>query len=128
MFSLLTLHFLLPLYFDHDAFMYHALHILEPLQKYTYTDIHTDMHTYIHACMLIPYIESWVHSFTHIEHLYSASSRELLRGATDSSTAKKSSLKVRKKTQVTRLYGKSEVQKRADSRSWDPPWKKRGSV
>src|SRR6218665_3316408 len=42
-------------------------------------------------------------SFIYIEHLYSASSRELLRGATDSSSAKKSSLKVRKKTQVTRL-------------------------
>ena len=34
-------------------------------------------------------------SFIRIEHLYSASSRELLRGAPDSSTAKKSSLKVR---------------------------------
>ena len=30
------------------------------------------------------------HSFIHTEHLYSASSRELLRGAPDSSTAKKS--------------------------------------
>ena len=29
-------------------------------------------------------------SFIHTEHLYSASSRELLRGAPDSSTAKKS--------------------------------------
>ena len=37
-----------------------------------------------------------VHSFIHIEHLYRASSRELLRGASDSSTAKKSSLKLRK--------------------------------
>ena len=33
-----------------------------------------------------------IHSFIHTEHLYSASSRELLRGAPDSSTAKKSSL------------------------------------
>ena len=32
-------------------------------------------------------------SFIHTEHLYSASSRELLRGAPDSSTAKKSSAK-----------------------------------
>src|SRR6218665_955381 len=32
------------------------------------------------------------HSFIHTEHLYSASSRELLRGAPDSSTAKKRSL------------------------------------
>src|SRR6218665_1348297 len=34
------------------------------------------------------------YSFIHTEHLYSASSRELLRGAPDSSTAKKSSLKL----------------------------------
>ena len=39
---------------------------------------------------------SFVYSFIHTEHLYSASSRELLRGAPDSSTAKKSSLKLRK--------------------------------
>jgi len=38
-----------------------------------------------------------IHSFIHIAHLYSASSRELLRGAPDSSTAKKRSLKLRKK-------------------------------
>src|SRR6218665_261683 len=44
-----------------------------------------------------------IHSFIHIEHLNRTSSRELLRGALDSSTAKKSSLKVRKKTQVTKL-------------------------
>src|SRR6218665_1718414 len=36
------------------------------------------------------------YSFIHTEHLYSASSRELLKGAPDSSTAKKSSLKLRK--------------------------------
>src|SRR6218665_2087148 len=36
---------------------------------------------------------SFIHSFIHTEHLYSASSRELLRGAPDSSTSKKSSLK-----------------------------------
>jgi|SRR6218665_3009459 len=43
---------------------------------------------------LVFYVEC-VHyflSFIHTEHLYSASSRELLRGAPDSSTAKKSSL------------------------------------
>ena len=38
-----------------------------------------------------------LHSFIHTEHLYSASSRGLLRDAPDSSTAKKSSLKLRKK-------------------------------
>src|SRR6218665_3315623 len=53
------------------------------------------------------FIDSFIHSFIHTEHLYSASSRELLRGAPDSSTAKKSSLKLRKKTQVTRLYRQS---------------------
>jgi len=37
-----------------------------------------------------------LNSFIHIEHLYSASSRELLSRAPDSSTAKKNSLKVRK--------------------------------
>ena len=37
-----------------------------------------------------------IHSFIRIEHLYSASSRELLRGVPDSSTAKKNSLKLRK--------------------------------
>ena len=40
---------------------------------------------------------TFIHSFIYTEHLYSASSRELLRGAPDSSTAKKSSLKLRKK-------------------------------
>ena len=49
-------------------------------------------------------IFTFIHSFIHTEHLYTASSRELLRGAPDSSTAKKSSLKLRKKTQVTRLH------------------------
>src|SRR6218665_2094391 len=39
----------------------------------------------------------FIHSFIHTEHLYSASSRELLRGAPDSSMDKKSSLKLRKK-------------------------------
>jgi len=34
----------------------------------------------------------FIHSFIHTEHLYSVSSRELLRGAPDSSTAKKSSV------------------------------------
>src|SRR6218665_3277877 len=37
-----------------------------------------------------------IHSFIHIEHLYSASSRKLLRSAPNTSTVKQSSLKVRK--------------------------------
>src|SRR6218665_587958 len=36
-------------------------------------------------------------SFIHIEHLYSASSRKLLRSTPNTSTVKQSSLKVRKK-------------------------------
>ena len=40
---------------------------------------------------------SLFHSFIHIEHLYSASSRKLLRSAPNTSTVKQSSLKVRKK-------------------------------
>ena len=44
-----------------------------------------------------PFFQFQIHSFIHTEHLYSASSRELLRGAPYSSTAKKSSLKLRKK-------------------------------
>ena len=39
---------------------------------------------------------SFIHSFIHIEHLYSASSRKLLRSAPKTSTVKQSSLKVRK--------------------------------
>src|SRR6218665_3627895 len=35
---------------------------------------------------------SFIHSFIHIEHLYSASSRELLRCAPDSSTLKRAVL------------------------------------
>ena len=38
----------------------------------------------------------YFHSFIHIEHLYSASSRKLLRSAPNASTVKQSSLKVRK--------------------------------
>ena len=34
----------------------------------------------------------YIHSFIHIDHLYSASSRKLLRGAPDTSTIKQSSL------------------------------------
>src|SRR6218665_1309261 len=52
----------------------------------------------------IPYNTIWlplgvslkVISFIHIEHLYSASSRKLLRSAPNTSTVKQSSLKVRK--------------------------------
>jgi len=52
--------------------------------------------------MMLAGLDSFIHlfilnnSFIHTEHLYSASSRELPRGASDSSTAKKSSLKLRK--------------------------------
>src|SRR6218665_530048 len=42
-----------------------------------------------HHVPLILYYIHYIHSFIHTEHLYSASSRELLRGAPDSSTAKK---------------------------------------
>src|SRR6218665_1910620 len=41
-------------------------------------------------------IHSFIHSFIHIEHLYSSSSRKLLRSALNTSTVKQSSLKVRK--------------------------------
>ena len=40
------------------------------------------------------YVLAFIHSFIHIEHLYSASSRKLLRSAPNTSTVK---LKVRKK-------------------------------
>src|SRR6218665_3558246 len=46
------------------------------------------------------------HSFIHIEHLYSACSRKLLRGAPNSITAKTKSLKVGKEC---RLWGSGEV-------------------
>src|SRR6218665_2645822 len=47
---------------------------------------------------LHPFIHSFIHSFIHIEHLYSASSRKLLRSAPNTSTVNQSSLtnKVRK--------------------------------
>src|ERR1043165_6544156 len=53
-------------------------------------------HTRQRPAMIGPYSCSFIHSFIHIKHLYSAPSRKLLRGAPDSSTAKKSSFKVRK--------------------------------
>ena len=56
--------------------------------------------------------EGWfaeILSFIHIKHLYSASSRELLRGAPDSSTAKRSSLKVGKKRRWQTLLSGSIV-------------------
>src|SRR6218665_1373350 len=53
------------------------------------------------SCSISPYSSSshyfQIHSFIHIEHLYSASSRKLLRSAPNTSTVKQSSLKVRKK-------------------------------
>ena len=45
-----------------------------------------------------------IHSFIHIEHLDSASSRKLLRSAPNTSTVKQSSLKVRKKIQKNVFY------------------------
>src|SRR6218665_2238559 len=44
--------------------------------------------------------DSFIHSFIHIEYLYSASSKKLLRSAPNTSTVKQSSLKVRKKCKV----------------------------
>src|SRR6218665_1822966 len=41
-------------------------------------------------------LHSFIHSFIHIEHLYSASSRKLLSSALNTSMVKQSSLKVRK--------------------------------
>src|SRR6218665_127361 len=41
-------------------------------------------------------LATFIHSFIHIEHLYSASSRKLLRSASNTSTVKQSSLKVKK--------------------------------
>ena len=53
------------------------------------------------VCMLpsvrLSVLSSFIHSFIHIEHLYSASSRKLLRNSPNTSTAKQSSFKVRKK-------------------------------
>jgi len=46
----------------------------------------TSSNVYVH------FLKRLIHSFIHTEHLYSASSRGLLRGAPDSSTAKKSSV------------------------------------
>jgi hypothetical protein len=45
---------------------------------------------------LLIHVSRWyyIYSFIHFEHLYSASSRGLLRGAPDPGTAKKSSLKL----------------------------------
>src|SRR6218665_2645913 len=50
-----------------------------------------------------------IHSFIHIEHLYSASSRKLFRSAPNTSTVKQSSLKGRKKTRLKGFYSKCEV-------------------
>ena len=49
-----------------------------------------------HACFTSEesdiFIHSFIHLFIHIEHLYSASSRKLLRSATNTSTVKQSSI------------------------------------
>jgi len=42
------------------------------------------------------FVGRWMHSFIHIEHLYSVPTIKLLRGTPDSSAAKKNSLQVRK--------------------------------
>src|SRR6218665_996481 len=63
-------------------------------QRFTYTRIRTFPGTSNLHCNVIEYLysaHSFIHSsFIHTEHLYSASSRELLRGAPDSCTAKRS--------------------------------------
>jgi len=61
---------------------------------------------YVSVCRLTSYIikriytsphpNHFIHSFIHIEHLHSASSRKLLRSAPNTNTVKQSSLKVRK--------------------------------
>src|SRR6218665_4001472 len=60
-----------------------------------------------------PYLKFLCLSFIHIDHLYSISSRGIL----NSSTAKKSSLKAKKKTQVTNFMEKDEAQRGDCSRS-----------
>src|SRR6218665_2759708 len=71
---------------------------------------------------------SFIHSFIHIEHLYSASSRKLLRSAPNTSTVKQSSLKVRKKTQAKWFCYKCEVQEGGRSRLRGPPQRRHGSA
>ena len=57
----------------------------------------------------ICYNYALINSFIHTEHLYSASSRKLLRGAPNFSTAKKSSLKVRTKAGEKCHYSRTSV-------------------
>ena len=64
--------------------------------------------------MIIDYWLAFIRSFIHTEHLYSASSRELLRGAPDSSTAKKSSLKLRKKRLVMATHKYDQIGKEVE--------------
>src|SRR5688572_2623877 len=54
-----------------------------------------------------------VHSFIHIEHLYSAPSRKLFRGAPDSSTDKKNSFKVSKERGREGPRNKAKLQREA---------------
>ena len=71
---------------------------------------------------------SHIHSFIHIEHLYSAPSRKLLRGAPNSSTAKKNSLKVRKEHRREGPGKEAKLQREVHSRSRGPPPRKRDSA
>jgi len=66
-------------------------------------------------CMMFNLI--W-HSFIHTEHLHSASSRELLRGAPDSSTAKKSSLNLRKNAGDKALSSTRQASGDVEAEKW----------
>src|SRR5688572_12945457 len=69
------------------------------------------LHYYIWHKGLV--LDSFIHSFIHIEHLYSAPSRKLLRGAPDSSTAKKNSFKVSKERGREGPRNKAKLQSEA---------------
>ena len=55
--------------------------------------------------LLLSYV---IHSFIHIEHLYSASSRKLLRSAPNTSTVKQSSLVI-DKTEILTFYSRDFI-------------------
>ena len=70
-----------------------------PTRLYSYADAR-------HAHKILAYTSirvTSIHSFIHIEHLYSAPSRRLLKCAPKTSTVKQSSLKVRKNAGETIL-------------------------
>src|SRR6218665_3818835 len=62
-----------------------------------------------------------LYSFICVELLYSASSRKLLRGAPSSSTANRSSHKMRKQNVDHKVLGKREVQMGVHSMKRGPP-------